>query len=1043
AAAATTLGFDLQLPAVGGSYVVRAVVDLPDELAELDESNNRGERTFLVSELAGPGVEVTTDRSSYSIADLVELAADVTNAGPTWSGRLEVRIEDLFGFEIATLLDLPVEDLSYGETLRHLATWPTGETYAGPYQARATLRDATGEAVAEDLAAFTIGEAFQVTGQVETDRATYVSGGSVAITGRIDYPSGNALLSGLRARLVVESAAGELRREWWISLGDLVPGATATVRRNWSSVGQAPGAFRARLQVERQGQFLTTSEIPFALVATPPRFTGTLGLDAATPALGDPLTATWSVRNGGGQAVIGAIRRLALTDASTGEVLALREVEIDLPVGGQVGGEEPFPTAGLELRSYLVVLSLDPDGVANPLAPTALAVATFATADRTPPLLAVVQPEVGGLLGGDLEILATALDQLSSIARVEARIDGGPWRELQLEEAPSGLYGRLWEPLGEGGHTLVARATDAWENVRESAAIPFEVDLLPPVIAFAGVAEGSTYTAPVTPVVTVTDLHPGWTIVQLDRLPFESGTVVEEVGPHVLRAVAEDAAGNRAEGTVSFNIAVPGVPELTVTKVARLALDADENGLPTPGDQIEYTLDVSSIGTASATVLQLVDPIPAHTVLVAGSVETTAGTITALDPVTIEIASLAPAAAATIRFRVQVDAAFPPNVLALSNQATLTAAGVALVPSDDPATPEADDPTRTEIYILPAISVVDAEASEATAGAEVGVLLSRPSNRATHVAFASMDGSAVAGADYEAVSGSLSIGVGELGGTVVVPLIADTVLEGAETFEVEISSPENGTVADSIGMVTIVDDEGPPAIDAMKSAALIDTDGDGKLNPGDRLRYTIVLTSMGGSQVTQVQLSDPEPCQSWIVPGSVTTSLGTVSSENPIVVEVGTLNPGATATITFDVEIDVTGADPPLEDEILNQGVASSGELPERPTDDHGSPGIADPTVVQLFGHKIFVDGFESGSVRSWYAVRILATGFECGNTASWTQAVPLAESTVMREMAIAGSPFVAAPWTRPAAAGALAGGPVEPRPRGKEAKPHSKRRSE
>ena len=301
----------------------------------------------------------------------------------------------------------------------------------------------------------------------------------------------------------------------------------------------------------------------------------------------------------------------------------------------------------------------------------------------------------------------------------------------------------------------------------------------------------------------------------------------------------------------------------------------------------------------------------------------------------------------------------------------------------------------------------------------------------------------MAGADYEAVSGSLSIGVGELGGTVVVPLIADTVLEGAETFEVEISSPENGTVADSIGMVTIVDDEGPPAIDAMKSAALIDTDGDGKLNPGDRLRYTIVLTSMGGSQVTQVQLSDPEPCQSWIVPGSVTTSLGTVSSENPIVVEVGTLNPGATATITFDVEIDVTGADPPLEDEILNQGVASSGELPERPTDDHGSPGIADPTVVKLFGRKIFVDGFESGSVRSWYAVRILATGFECGNTARWTQAVPLAESRVMREMAIAGSPFVAAPWTRPAAAGALAGGPVEPRPRGKEAKPHSKRRSE
>ncbi len=1000
AAGATTLGFDLLLPSPGGTYFVQAVVDLPDELAELDESNNRGERTFLVAELAGPGIAIHSDRSSYSIADLVQLTADVTNAGPAWNGRLEVRIEDAFGFEIAPLLDLAVEDLPYGGNVRHLATWPTGETFAGPYQARATLRDAAGDAVAEDVAAFTIGEAFQVTGQVETDRATYVRGGSVAITGRIAYPSGNALLSGLRARLVVETEAGEVRREWLVSLGDVLPGATATVRRNWSSAGQVPGSFRVRLEVERAGQLLAASATPFELTAAAPRFTGTLALDLAAPALGEPIAASWSVRNTGGQAASGALRRLALADATTGEILAVREVEVDLPVGGVAGGEEQFSTVGLQLRTYLAVLSLDPDGVASPQAPVALAVASFATADRTPPLLTVVRPTAGGLLGGDLELLATAVDQLSSIDRVEARIDGGPWLELPLQEAPSGLYGRFWGPLAEGEHTALVRATDAWENVRESAAIPFEVDLTPPVIAIAGVAEGATYTVPVTPIVTVTDAHPGWTIVQLDQLPFESGTVLDEAGPHLLRAVAEDAAGNRTENRVAFEIALAGAPELTATKVALLALDADGNGVPSPGDQVEYTLVISSTGTGSASGLQIVDPIPAHAAVVAGSVETTAGTVTATDPVTVEIASLAPGTAATIRFRVQVDAAFPPQVLALSNQATASAADLDPVLTDDPATPAANDPTGTDIYILPAISMVDAEVSEAAAAAEVGVVLSRPSNRETRVAFASVAGSATPGADYEAVSGTLSMGVGELGGTIVVPLLADGLLEGPETFDIEISSPENGTVADSIGTVTIVDDEGPPALDAVKSAALIDTAGDGKLNPGDRLRYTIVLTSIGGSPVSQVELSDPAPCQTSIVPGSVTTSAGTVSSESPVVVAVGALNPGATATITFDVDVVFTGADPPLEDTISNQGVASSAELPERLTDDSGSPGAADPTVVPLFGHTIFVDGFESGNVRRWYAERILATGFECGNTASWTQAVPSAFSKWMNEMA-------------------------------------------
>ena len=313
-----------------------------------------------------------------------------------------------------------------------------------------------------------------------------------------------------------------------------------------------------------------------------------------------------------------------------------------MPAGEEVGGEELFSTAGLQLRTYLIVLSVDADGVAGPETPTAMAVASFATADRTPPLLTVVQPEAGGLLGGDLEVLVAALDQLSSIGLVEASVDGGAWHQLHLEDASSGLYGRPWEPLAEGGHTLVARATDAWDNSTESSMVAFEVDLTPPVIAIQGVVDGGTYAGPVTPTFTVQDLHPGWSTALLDARYFVSGTSVDGLGGHLLRVVAEDAAGNRAEAAVGFAITAQTMPELQATKVATLASDVDGNGVPSPGDELAYEIQVRAAGTAPTSGIVVTDPAPVHAGIVSGSVSTSIGTVTAEDPVTVAIATLAP-----------------------------------------------------------------------------------------------------------------------------------------------------------------------------------------------------------------------------------------------------------------------------------------------------------------------------------------------------------------------------------------------------------------
>ena len=84
------------------------------------------------------------------------------------------------------------------------------------------------------------------------------------------------------------------------------------------------------------------------------------------------------------------------------------------------------------------------------------------------------------------------------------------------------------------------------------------------------------------------------------------------------------------------------------------------------------------------------------------------------------------------------------------------------------------------------------------------------------VHYETSDGSATAGSDYAATSGTLTFGPGEAGKSFNVPLTSDSATEGDETFEVTLSNAAGGA---SIGApagapVTITDDDGtatPPA----------------------------------------------------------------------------------------------------------------------------------------------------------------------------------------------------------------------------------------
>ena len=117
--------------------------------------------------------------------------------------------------------------------------------------------------------------------------------------------------------------------------------------------------------------------------------------------------------------------------------------------------------------------------------------------------------------------------------------------------------------------------------------------------------------------------------------------------------------------------------------------------------------------------------------------------------------------------------------------------------------------TRTDpdavVVAGPGLSVADAQVREAE-GALLSfrVTLDEAQASAVSVRYATSDGTATAGADYEAVSGALRFGPGETAKTVSVPVLNDTHDEGSETLTLALSAPFGAEVADGTATGTIV-----------------------------------------------------------------------------------------------------------------------------------------------------------------------------------------------------------------------------------------------
>ncbi|MGB5928962.1 MAG: Calx-beta domain-containing protein, partial [Cyclobacteriaceae bacterium] len=149
--------------------------------------------------------------------------------------------------------------------------------------------------------------------------------------------------------------------------------------------------------------------------------------------------------------------------------------------------------------------------------------------------------------------------------------------------------------------------------------------------------------------------------------------------------------------------------------------------------------------------------------------------------------------------------------------------------------------TITDNDASPALSVNDVTAGEGDATLTFTVSLSAVSGQTVTVDFATADNTALAGSDYTATSGTLTFLAGETSKTVAVTLNDDTADETDETFNLNLSSATNATIADAQGVGTITDNDAAPAISVNDVTA---DEGDGTLT------FTVSLTASSAQVIT-------------------------------------------------------------------------------------------------------------------------------------------------------------------------------------------------
>lgn len=383
---------------------------------------------------------------------------------------------------------------------------------------------------------------------------------------------------------------------------------------------------------------------------------------------------------------------------------------------------------------------------------------------------------------------------------------------------------------------------------------------------------------------------------------------------------------DEADETVNLTLSGPtGSADLGATNTAVLTI-VDNDAPPTISIN-DVTITEGNTGTANAVFTVTLSAASGKSVTVnyataAGTAVAPAdftaasGTLTFGPGVTTQTVSV-PVVGETL---LEANETFDVNLSLPGNATVLDGLGVGTIVNDD-STP-------------PSLFVNDVSVAEGNAGTVnlvFAVQLSTASGLTTTVNYATANGTAVAGADYTAASGTLTFAPGEISKAVTVAVKGDLLDEDNETLLFNLSGATNATISDAQAVGTITDDDAPVGISV--GDVTVTEGGPGVATSAS---FTVSLTAASGKTVT----------------ADYTTSDRTATAGTDYATGSGSLTfaPGETSKV---VTVQVSGDALDEEDEtfalvlfnLVNAVVATGGGLNAeglaRIIDDDASPTIS------------------------------------------------------------------------------------------------------
>lgn len=165
-------------------------------------------------------------------------------------------------------------------------------------------------------------------------------------------------------------------------------------------------------------------------------------------------------------------------------------------------------------------------------------------------------------------------------------------------------------------------------------------------------------------------------------------------------------------------------------------------------------------------------------------------------------------------------------------------------------------------------SAAEFRVSEASSVARITLTRSGPLNEAVTVECSMSGGTATEGGDYTAVVTNVTVAAGKTSGTVIVPILSDTLHEPAETVGLTLSGPGAGTRASAV--LTIVDNDPAGVISLARAAfSTIENRGTGVVQVvrtgGTASEVSVLLTTSDG---TATENADYTPVSTRVVFGA-------------------------------------------------------------------------------------------------------------------------------------------------------------------------------